>query len=205
MTPRAHPPARLVILGCLVLLAVTTVGSAAASPPAILDHHTDHDPDVDLAPEQERAIADPATLPEPTPPDASWVTNPYQSSPVTVTAHYATDDASDQSLAIQEAIEYWNHHAHQYAGFPITYDFHPDAAEADVTIVFVDDITACDDMIERRVLGCAPLISQIAPATVTIHVVIDQSHAQLRLTIKHELGHTLGLDHDDDPQDIMNP
>jgi hypothetical protein len=104
---------------------------------------------------------------------------------------------------VREATAFWEAEAERFAGFPIEYEVRPDAADPDIVIEFVDTVPECDGSSDAA--GCAPLITdrrQIdRPETVSVRTGFADSSTVTIL--QHELGHTLGLTHDDAPSDIM--
>lgn len=114
----------------------------------------------------------------------------------------------DLEALTREALAFWNENAPQYAGFEV--DFRLTANEPDVEIAYVDtreDLRGCREHASEQVLGCAPLLRTgnrlNRPATVEV-VATDRPYGDVLITTKHELGHTLGLDHDDEPAYIMS-
>lgn len=107
-----------------------------------------------------------------------------------------------------EALAFWNENAPEYAGFEVDFRIGDDAP--DVEIIYVDtreDLQGCHEYASEQVLGCAPLLRVgdrlNRPATVEV-VATDRPYGDVRITTQHELGHTLGLDHDDEPAYIMS-
>jgi hypothetical protein len=113
--------------------------------------------------------------------------------------------ASEQNLTtiVREATAYWEANAEQYAGYAIDYRVDPDATDPDVRIEFVESVADCGDVADA--VGCAPLITdrRQIDRPVGVSVVTGLSDESTVLVVQHELGHTLGLTHDDAPQDVM--
>lgn len=104
---------------------------------------------------------------------------------------------------VEEALEYWDENSEIYTEYSISYQYRPNSDDPDVLIVLVDDIVNCGGH-TGEIAGCAPLIQDQAPATAEIRIVDGYRPEWMISTLKHEIGHTLGLDHDDEPLHIMS-
>lgn len=132
--------------------------------------------------------------------------------PLAGTTTISVVDRSDSDHDIRalatEAAEFWTDHAEEYADVDVTFEI--DDGSSDIELVFLGDRTeleGCQEHASRDILGCAPLLKPghrpDRPVTVEI-VAAGQPYGDVLITTKHELGHTLGLGHDDDPSYIMS-
>lgn len=153
--------------------------------------------------ESNSTIPDPATLPVPEPPTDDIVDNPYGKSTLAVGIKYETRAEHDRFDEVEEATSYWEENAEQFVGYSIEYEVRSDIDNPDVSIVFRDTISSCGSDDGPRLIGCAPIIHEVAPDTVVVLIDVDLAYYDMVSTITHELGHTLGLDHQDEPRDIM--
>ncbi len=107
-----------------------------------------------------------------------------------------------------EALTYWTANAEEFLDFSVTFELA--SASPDLEVVFLADaaeLEGCAEHATEEILGCAPLLEEghRPERPVTIEVVAgDRPHGEVRITTKHELGHALGLTHDDEPAYVMS-
>ncbi|XVH31281.1 hypothetical protein ACNS7O_12925 [Haloferacaceae archaeon DSL9] len=106
---------------------------------------------------------------------------------------------------VQRALDYWEGHSERYAGYPVTYRLRPNATDSAIDVTLVDGIDVCGETDhDGTIVGCAPLVRGRPPAPTTVRIADGYDDERTLGTIKHELGHTLGLTHDDEPRHIMS-
>lgn len=135
--------------------------------------------------------------------DAGSQANPWGERTLTVAIKDKTGNSRQFEPLVQDALAYWEQNSKQYAGYPINYQLKPNAENPDIVVSVVSSINKCG--VERRVEGCAPYIRSSEDIDRPVDVRIrsgytDESTVQLLI---HEFGHTLGLDHQDEPKEIM--
>lgn len=179
-----------------ILLAVLLVLAGCSSvpdSPSETTGATDSTPDADHKPKQ----SDP-----PTPvPDASN-SNPWGEDTLVVSIDAPPGDDRNYTSLVRPALAYWSEQSERYA-YPIDYRLDPDASDPDITVSFVERVNTCNNISEAA--GCAPYITSGAgisrPAKVQVRTGL--SNESTRLVVKHELGHTLGLNHSNAPREVM--
>lgn len=109
----------------------------------------------------------------------------------------------DYASFVRRAAAYWEENDTRYLGYEIDYAVRPNATSPDLVVHFVDDIPECDGRAD--VAGCAPLIndSRQIDRPEAVYVQTGFADDSTVLVTVHELGHTLGLTHDDPPADVM--
>lgn len=128
--------------------------------------------------------------------------NPYGKRTLTVGLNQETQPESNIDEVVQAALDYWGSEADSFAGYPISYRYAPDASDPDVLIKTVSEITSCGTESDS-VLGCAPVVEDTPSETVVVELVVGYRQEWVAATLKHELGHTLGLGHDS-PAEVMS-
>ncbi|SNZ04611.1 hypothetical protein SAMN06269185_0619 [Natronoarchaeum philippinense] len=132
--------------------------------------------------------------------------HPWDGEPITLGIAYEDGlERSNFPELTEAAATFWEGNDDEYLDYQVEYVLDADAAEPDVLVTLVSEITTCERSSEEyQVVGCAPLITGNAPDTATVQILSGYSDELTRTTITHELGHTLGLGHDDEPARIMS-
>lgn len=136
--------------------------------------------------------------------DENFGTHPWSGQTITMSLEQVSPAEHGVNDAIIEAAEYWNDNARRYAGFDVTFQYRPNLDEADVVIYTHSDIS---EVCGQPAQGCAPVITsrfRAAPEPAEIKITNERRSTPLPELVKHEMGHTLGLTHDDEPQEIMS-
>jgi hypothetical protein len=120
-----------------------------------------------------------------------------------VVAVEANESFAKHERAVRNATRYWEREGERYLGHPVAFRVAPNASDPDIVVRAVAAITDCGA--QDHAAGCAPYAEDLRrrsdPATVRIKTGFDlPSTSQVT---RHEFGHLLGLEHDDEPQAIM--
>lgn len=127
--------------------------------------------------------------------------NPWQQSELVVGVE--NERNRDVTPLVREALTYWEEHSESYAGYPVSYRLEPDAEDPDLVIAFVDSVQDCGR--EDHIAGCAPVLTEPRQINRPVRVTVRHgfSNVSTVAVLKHELGHTLGLTHADEPREVM--
>ncbi|WP_225741227.1 matrixin family metalloprotease [Halorussus halophilus] len=130
--------------------------------------------------------------------------NPWGETTLTVGINNTANESRDFRPLVRDALAYWSNNSEQYAGYAINYEFAPNATNPDLVIHFVEGIGECANVSEPA--GCAPYVTKAGQVSrpISVRIVDSYSDNSTRLILKHELGHTLGLNHSAKPQTVMS-
>lgn len=146
------------------------------------------------------ATPEPTPTPDPDPARATAVaaSNPWNADPVTVGVVAPADDNRTYRPLVERALAFWENES---TGYELDYRVvdDADAADADVWVRFVDNITRCSGTHSERDVGCADYVPRgtTAPDPTVVRVETGYTNDSTVETLKHEVGHTLGYEHDD--------
>ncbi|WP_267162166.1 matrixin family metalloprotease [Halovenus salina] len=133
-------------------------------------------------------------------------THPLADRTATVAIEQVEADRGRLERLLGEAIAFWNDNHTQYLSYTTTLEHQPDADDPAILVSELPAIEDCGVHDGGEFAGCATYLTagndNALPATVRL--VPDSSDWLYRTVIQHELGHVLGLGHDDEPATIMD-
>ena len=130
--------------------------------------------------------------------------NPFGERTLTVAIARPADDPFKETV-VRRALAYWENHSEQYAGYPIEYRVVEDGEDPRVRVEFVPEPIECGNTTEEYLVGCAPINVDSAAQTSVVSVGRNYTTGYTEDVLMHELGHTLGLGHEDAPRQYMRP
>ncbi|WP_410766362.1 zinc-dependent metalloprotease family protein [Haloferax sp. DFSO60] len=130
-------------------------------------------------------------------------TGPWGSDPVIV-AVSAPSDGRNYTMLVEAATTYWETEDSRYLGYEIDYEVQSNATNPDLIVSFGPEVPGCSG--HNEAAGCAPYITDGSQIDRPIEVYIKTGFSNDSTTeiVAHELGHTLGLAHGDEPTRLMN-
>lgn len=130
--------------------------------------------------------------------------NHWRAETLSVAVETPAGDDRDYRPLVRTALDYWTDNAEQYAGYPISFRLVSSPSDADLVVAFVPEIDDCGGVADAA--GCAPYLTSPGQVDrpVRVEVLTGLADDSTELVVKHELGHVLGLGHDDDPAQVMS-
>lgn len=129
---------------------------------------------------------------------------PYGDRPLTV---YLDDSAATRNVgpSVQAALTYWETDGEPHLPYEVGYVRTQSRSNADIVIEFRDEIDCGIETVSDTV-GCAPIVrpETTAPDPALVQVQTNLSDPTITSTTVHELGHAHGLEHGDEPADVMD-
>ncbi|WP_152421800.1 hypothetical protein [Halorubrum saccharovorum] len=127
--------------------------------------------------------------------------SPYGSTDIDL---YVDDSATDRKLneSVSEAISYWEENDEAYLGYEVEYHLVDSETQADKVLTF-EAVGTCGTEIDTGYLGCADLVRSNVDDPVRLSVDPRTPNPVVTDTLIHEIGHTHGLEHGEEPGAVM--
>ena len=134
--------------------------------------------------------------------------HPFAGSTLTVRVEDQGSTAHDVGAITRETLDFWAVESSQYTGFEIDFEI-VEADDPDIVMAYVDTPEQCSGVenYSSDVLGCAPQLragTRVPQPVTAVVVAADRPVGSIRTTAQHEIGHVLGLGHEDAPPEIMS-
>lgn len=131
--------------------------------------------------------------------------NPWGKEPVVISI--AEPPGENNTRTVKQAVEYWETDGSEYAKWEPNFSVSSNEANPDVRIRFVSAIKDCRNLDSGgEVIGCASTLdaSDRPRDPETVRIVSGLTNESTYRTVRHELGHILGLDHGEGPGEVMD-
>lgn len=132
--------------------------------------------------------------------------HPLADRTATVAIERVEADRQRLERLLREAIAFWNDNHTRYLSYATTLEYQPDAEEPAILVSELPAIEECGIHEGGNFAGCATYLTAGANNSLpaNVRLVPDSSDWLYRTVIQHELGHVLGLGHDDEPAAVMD-
>jgi hypothetical protein len=193
----SRSPLAVVAVIALVVLAGCSSGQTQTTP---TPEQASTNTDIATQTSTEQASESKTDTPTPTPEPDPLRQNPWASNPVVIQVTNGVNESRNFVPLARQAANYWNDNATVYTDFKVNFTVNQSHPNPDVELNITDSIRECGNETDSDdFLGCAPLYTEdsVVRETTDVQIISGQTNATTVRTIKHELGHTLGLEHED--------
>lgn len=134
--------------------------------------------------------------------------HPLAGATQTIRVDIESESPHDLTELTAAALSFWETNSAEYAGFAVDFEI-IETGDPDVIVAYRDSPVGCENVPQYsdQVLGCAPVLQAgytVERPIVGRVVAAARPPGAIRVTTQHELGHMLGLDHDDEPAFVMS-
>ena len=149
----------------------------------------------------------PTATATPTPTPAPQIDNPWDKETVIVTVINRSSSERNYDSLVKSAVSYWSKDRIESVGkYNVKFDYESESSSPDIRVDVRDTIEYCGYTYALDGFsGCAPTVHPNDDVDqVTMEISTDQNNLQFKNTVRHELGHVLGLNHSDQPKWLMS-
>jgi hypothetical protein len=178
-----------------LLLVLAGCGGASTSSPSPMTQANSERP-------TDTVTATPTSTPTATAAPEPSYDNPWNVATIRVEIENQND--RNYEPAVRDAIDYWEEHAAQHTEWhDVAFEIVPQSAESDVTIRF--GTIERRDAVGNETVGCAPYPGSDGFQTdPVVEISTGYTNRSTVTILKHEVGHTLGVEHTQQPA-FMTP
>lgn len=190
----------LVVVGVVFLVVLAGCSSGTQTSPPPESSSTATEATTQTAAPSPTSTESPTDTPTPTPEPDPLRDNPWASNPVVIQVTNGANESRNFVPLARQAADYWNENATVYTDFKVNFTVNQSHPNPDVEINITDTIQRCGEETDSDdFLGCAPVYTEdgVVRQTTDVQIISGQTNGTTVRTIKHELGHTLGLEHED--------
>lgn len=126
--------------------------------------------------------------------------NPWGSEQVVVSVESGPNMIEGFTDMLRDAAAFWERNDQRYLGYPVDLVLRENSGDAQIRIRASESIESCGDVENAGFVGC----TDFGDSSAEIRIEAGHSQELTSRTLKHELGHALGLSHEDKPQGIMS-
>jgi hypothetical protein len=132
--------------------------------------------------------------------------NPWNANPIEVVVENPTGYDQDVHGPVQRSLTYWERQTDSSSAYDPEYRLVSQSDDPEIRVEVVRTVDNCGTHDESVALGCAPVLTDTSEVngTITVQVRAGHSEAATRAILKHEFGHTLGLEHGEGPGNVMS-